>query len=79
MGFSNKMKLQIEDNLQIVHTAQLVYLNHQDLSLTHSPDDVILAGSEISKTNEDHKNIKIFAVPILCDAYVQLNYAVMYI
>ena len=33
-------------------------------------DDVLLAGSEIRKMDEDHQNIKFVAVPILCNAYV---------
>ena len=38
-----------------------------------SLDDAIMAASEIRKMDGDHQNIKIVAVPILCNAYVQLN------
>ena len=38
-----------------------------------SPDYTILAGSEICKTDGDHKNIKIVSVPVRCNAYVELN------
>ena len=38
-----------------------------------SPDDVILARSEIHKTDGDRQNIKVVAIPILCNAYVQLK------
>ena len=37
------------------------------------PDNIILAGSEIREMDVDHQNIKIVAVPILCNAYVQFN------
>ena len=74
MKFSITMKLQIGDYLQAIQTAQLVYLNHQDLCLwLPLPDDVILAESEIHKTDWDHQNIEIVAVPILCNACVQVN------
>ena len=59
------MKLQIGDDLQTVYNAQLVYLNRQY--------DVIMAGSEICKIDRDHQNIKIVAVLILCNGYVQFN------
>ena len=73
MEFSISMKLKIGDDLHTVHTSQLVYSNHQDLCSDPLPDEVILAGSEICKTDGDHQNIKIVAVPILCNTYVQLN------
>ena len=38
-------------------------------ALTLSLNDVILAGSEIHKMDEDHQNIKTVADPILCNAY----------
>ena len=71
------MKLQIGDHLCTVHNAQLVYSYHV-LSVT-SLDDIILAGSKIRKRDRDHQNINIVAVPILCNAYVQINYAGMYV
>ena len=68
------MKLQIGEDLRTVHIAQLVYLKSQVfVLLLPSPDDITLAGSEICKTDQDHQNIKIVAVPILCNAYVQLD------
>ena len=44
-----------------------------------SLDDVILAGSEIPKMDGDHQNNKIVAIPIHCNAYVQLKLAGMYV
>ena len=38
-----------------------------------SPDDVILAGSEVLNMDGTIKNIKIVAVTILCNVYAQLN------
>ena len=34
---------------------------------------VTSVGSEICKMDGDHQNIKIVAVPIICNAYAQLN------
>ena len=66
------IKLQVGVDLQTFHTAQLVYSNPQDLcSDSLSPNDIILAGSEIWKTDGDHHNIKIVTVHILCYAYVK--------
>ena len=39
----------------------------------YSPNDFILAGSEIHKTDRDNQNIKIVAVLIFCNAYVLLT------
>ena len=41
--------------------------------LMPSPDDDIVAGSEICKRDRDHQSIKIVTIPILCNACVQLN------
>ena len=66
------MKLQIGDDLRTVHSAQLVYLNCQDLC----SDSLHLMMSywrdqKFTKTNGDHQKIKTVAVPILCFADVQ--------
>ena len=62
------MKFQIGDDLQTIQTAQVVDSNHQGLCSDLSPDDIILAGSEICQMDGEHQNIKTFAVPILCNA-----------
>ena len=57
------MKLKIGDDLRTVHTVQLFFLIIKAFALTPTPDDVILARSEICETDGDHQNIKIVVVP----------------
>ena len=57
-------------------TVQLIFFKLV-LWLT-SPDDIILAGSEIHKTDGNHQIIKIVAVPIF-NADVQEHKAAMYV
>ena len=74
MEFSISMKLQIGHNLQTDHIAQLVYLNHQDLCADslHRMMSYWL-DQKFARTDGDHQNIKFFAVPILCNAFLLLN------
>ena len=74
MEFSINMELQIGEDLWIVHTAQLVYSNYQDLCsdslhrmTSNWPDQKFV------KRIGDNQNIENVAVPILCNAFVQLN------
>ena len=73
MEFSINMKLQIGDNLRTVYTAQLVYLNCQDVCCDSLHRMMSSGWIKNSKTDVDHQNIKIFAIPILCNTYVQLK------
>ena len=76
MEFSTNMKVQIGDDLWTVHTAQLIYSMRQDFC--SDPFYWMISywlDQEIRKIDRDHQNIEIVAVPILCNAYVQLNYA----
>ena len=66
MEFSINIKLKIGDNLLTNHSTGLFESSRLVLWLP-SPDE------KIRKTNEEHQNIKILAVPILCYAYAQLN------
>ena len=66
MEFSTNIKLQIGEKLLTIHTAQLVYLNHQYLF----SDSLYLMTSywldyKIKKRTWTIKNVKIVAVPIL--------------
>ena len=74
MEFSINMNLHIGDNLLTIHTAQLVYLNCQDLcsDSLHQMASYWLY-QKFAKTDRDHQNIKIVAVPFLCNASVQLK------
>ena len=73
--FSINMKLQIGDNPQTLHAAQLmVYSNHQDLCSDSLPRMTSYwLDQKFAKQNKDHQKIKIVAVPILCNALVQLT------
>ena len=72
MEFSVHMKLQI-GSTGLLELLRLVLW-------FPSSDYVLLAGSKICKIDRDHqKNIKIVAVPILCNDYVQLNQAGMHV
>ena len=71
MEFSINMKLQIGDNLRTRHTAQLVNLNRKDLCLDFLHRMMLYWLDHIfAKQMGSIKVFKIFAVPILCIAYV---------
>ena len=74
MEFFINLKLQIRDDLPTIHTAQLVYLNCQDLcskTLWRMMSD--WQDQKFAKRTGTIKNIEIVPVPILCNAQVQLN------
>ena len=74
MEFSMYMKLQIRDDICTIHTAQLVYSNHQDLGFDYLQCMMSYwLDQKFVKQMGNIKKFKIVAVPILCNLNVQLN------
>ena len=80
MEFSIDMKLQIGDELLTVHTAQLVYYsNQQDFFLAPFTGWCNIGWIRTTQNGRGPSKYLIAAFSILCNAYVQLNLAGMYV